>query len=196
MVSYISVKHLSTRTALASSLLLYLPVLPGSRVSSQRTFPQAHVSPDRALEGPCRASAASNGIPPASLSRPACHPTGQPPSRHTRGRSLSRCRGEAADFRDHFPLALGAPPSRAGQYTRTEVFRRLRSGSEHAGGTAGLAPGRAGSPTAAVTSHAHLRDPGPGAPPTPGRPRGTDGAGRGTNCHGAWRVAEQRQSDR
>lgn len=105
------------------------------------TLPQADASPDRALEGPCRPSPAGNSIPPASLSQPACHPTGKPPPRYTRGRSLSRRRGEAAGFRDHFPLALGALPNRAGQYKGTEVFRRLRTGSEPAGGTAGMESG-------------------------------------------------------
>lgn len=63
------------------------------------TFLQAHASPDRALEGPRRPSAAGNGIPPASLSQPACHPTRKPPSRHTHGSSLSRRRGKALGFR-------------------------------------------------------------------------------------------------
>lgn len=42
----------------------------------------------------------------------------------------------------------------------------------------------------------HRRDTGPAAPRAPGGPRDTDGACRGTNCRGARRVAEQRQSGR
>lgn len=42
----------------------------------------------------------------------------------------------------------------------------------------------------------HRRDTGPAAPRAPGGPRDPDGACRGTNCRGARRVAEQRQSGR
>lgn len=101
---------------------------------------------------------------PARQPVPACLPSHGKAAFTAHPRALAFPPGRSRWFRDHFPVALGALPGRAGQYTGTKAFRRLRSGSEHAGGTAGMVPagqswaelgrGGPGLPAAAVTSHA------------------------------------------
>lgn len=140
---------------------------------------------------------------PARQPVPACLPSHGKAAFTAHPRALAFPPGRSRWFRDHFPVALGALPGRAGQYTGTKAFRRLRSGSEHAGGTAGMVPagqswageGR-GSRQPLLPRTRRRRHTGPAAPPAPGGPRDADGACRGTNYRGARRVAQQRQSGR